>query len=143
MDGTTARRALGALFATALATGAAAGPAPAAARCAAPTGPGWHSCLKTVHVRLGHGEVRLKKATPRLVVRYDRCPGGSYRRTVTIRTDSGERLARGTAEGRCRDGVARWKLTLRPGSVLPRGTVVRSYWSGVADGETAPGVRLR
>ena len=46
-------------------------------------------------------------------------------------------------DGRCADGVARWAVTLRPEDAdLRAGTVVRTFWTGVADKDRAPRVRL-
>jgi hypothetical protein len=122
----------------------AASPAAAQARCTAPDKPGWHSCLTASHRTIGAGEqIRLTKARPRLVVRYeDGCPEGADRRTVVIRSGDGERLGRTTVRSRCRRGVARYDTTLRLDLDLPKGTVVRSLWSGIGDGATAPKVRL-
>jgi hypothetical protein len=119
-----------------------ASPAAAQKRCTAPDKPGWRSCLTTSH-RTTDGQAVLTKVRPRLVVRYeDGCPKGADRRTVAIRTDDGERLGRARVDSRCRRGVARYDTTLRLDLELEEGTVVRSYWSGIADEESAPGVEL-
>ena len=122
----------------------AAGDAPAApAPCPAPTEPTWRSCLTTAHVELEDGRVRLKRARPRLVMRYDECPETLRSRTVTLRTRGGRLLDREQVDGRCAAGVARWAVTLRPEEAdLRSGTVVRTFWSGIADKDRAPRVRL-
>ncbi len=138
---------LGAAFAAAPATATldvvAAGDAPAApAPCPAPGEPTWRSCLTTAHVELEDGRVRLKRARPRLVMRYDECPT-LRSRTVSLRTRGGRLLDRAQVDGRCAGGVARWVVTLRPGDAdLRSGTVVRTFWSGIADEDRAPRVRL-
>jgi hypothetical protein len=123
----------------------AASPASAQSRCTAPEKPGWHSCLTASHRAIEDGEmVRLTAVRPRLVVRYKNgCPGAADRRTVAIRTGDGERLVRARVAGRCRRGVARYDVKLRLDLDVPAGTVVRSLWGGVADGETAPEVELK
>ena len=132
--------------ALALVVGAAsATPAAAQARCTAPDDPGWHSCLSTVHRPIDNGPmVRLTKVRPRLVVRGERCLERRIRRTVVIRTAGGRSLGRTAVRSRCRRGIARWIVGLRLDVDLREGTVVRSYWSGIADpGDAAPAVRLR
>lgn len=142
MNTITARRLAGALLATAVATGVATTPATAAPRCKPPA-ERWHSCLSTAHQRLAGDEVRLKRANAQLVVRYADCPTRGLRRTVVIRDDEGARLLRERVKGTCRNGLGRWKLAVRNlDIVLPRGTVVRSFWSGVADADDAPKVKL-
>jgi hypothetical protein len=121
----------------------AASPAAAQTRCTAPDEPGWHSCLTASH-RLAEdgGAIHLTKVRPRLVVRYEEaCPDGADRRTVVIRT-GGEQLVRARVNSRCKRGVARYDVTLRLDVELPEGTVVRSFWSGIPDGATAPKVKL-
>ncbi len=136
-----ARRAAGALLALAL--GAAAGADPAAAAPCKPPEAGWRSCLTTAHVGLEDGRVRLKRARPRLVMHVDSCPATLRNRTVAVRARVGRLLVRGTVRGRCADGVARWAITLRPEEAdLQRGAVVRSLWTGVADKDRAPTVKL-
>jgi hypothetical protein len=138
-----ARRAAGALLALALGAAAGADPAAAAKPCEPPEA-GWRSCLTTHHVALEDGGVRLKRARPRLVMRMDSCPATLRRRTVVIRSRGGRLLARGVdVRGRCSDGVARWAVTLRPKDAdLESGAVVRSLWTGIADEDRAPKVRL-
>jgi hypothetical protein len=128
-----------------LAAAAYASPAAAQSRCAAPDrADAWRSCLTASHRLADDGAaVHLTKARPRLVIRYaDGCPKGADRRTVVLRTGDGDRLGRATARSRCRRDVARWHATLRLELDLPAGTVVRSLWSGIADGARAPKVRL-
>jgi hypothetical protein len=122
-----------------------ASPAGAQARCTAPDEPGWRSCLTASHrATADPAMVHLTKVRPRLVVRYeDGCPNGRDRRTVVIRTGTGERLGQTTVAGRCRRGVARYEATLRLDIDLAEGTVVRSYWSGIPDDRSAPSVKLR
>jgi hypothetical protein len=123
----------------------AASPAAAQSRCTAPEKPGWHSCLTASSHAVGDGEqVHLTTVRPRLVVRYeDGCPRGADRRTVAIRTGDGERLARERINSRCRRGVARYDVKLRLELDLPAGTVLRSFWGGIADAETGPAVKLK
>jgi hypothetical protein len=138
------RRLAGATLVALLAGAASTSSAAAQARCTAPDKPGWHSCLTASH-RLAEdgGAIHLRKVRPRLVVRYEEaCPDGADRRTVVIRTGDGRRLGRTTVRSRCRRGVARYDTTLRLDLELPEGTVVRSFWSGIADGATAPKVKL-
>jgi hypothetical protein len=143
MVAATMRRAAGALVIASL--GVAAGAAPAsAAPCRAPDEPTWRSCLTTAHVELEDGRVRLKRASPRLVMRYDECPATLRTRTVALRTRRGRLLDRAVVDGRCASGVARWTVTLRPEDAdLRSGTVVRTFWTGVADKNRAPKVRLK
>lgn len=135
----------GATLVALLAGAASASSAPAQARCPAPDEPGWRSCLTASHRMTDGGqEIRLTKVRPRLVVRYeDGCPRGADRRTVAIRTDDGARLGRTTVRSRCRRGVARYEITLRLDVEVAEGTVVRSYWSGIPDARSAPGVELK
>jgi hypothetical protein len=121
-----------------------ASPAAAQARCPAPEKPGWRSCLTASHRTTDGGQtIHLTKVRPRLVARYqDGCPTGADRRTVAIRAD-GELLVRARVNSRCRRGVARYDVTLRLDLDLPEGTVVRSNWSGIPDGATAPSVELK
>jgi hypothetical protein len=145
MDCISKRRLAGTAALALLVGAASASPAAAQSRCTAPAEPGWHSCLSTAHRTIDDGpELRLTKARPRLVVRYDRCPARSERRTVTIRIDGGRRLARERVRSVCRRGVARWILNLDLNVDLTDGTVVRSYWSGIPDsGDAAPAVELK
>ena len=142
MNAVVARRAVVALALTVMGAAGAA-PAAAARPCTPPAGSGWRSCLSTAHVRLEDGRVRLKRARPRLVVRYDACPATLRRRTVAVRARGGRLLDRGSVTGTCRGGVARWVITLRPEEAdLRAGAVVRSLWTGVADKDRAPKVKL-
>lgn len=137
-----ARRAALALAVTAV---GAAGfvPSAAAKPCAPPAESGWRSCLSTAHVKLEDGRVRLKRAHPHLVVRYDACPATLGRRTVAVRARSGRLLDRTSVRGTCRRGVARWAITLHPQDAdLQSGAVVRSLWTGVGDKDRAPKVEL-
>jgi hypothetical protein len=139
------RRLAGATLVAMLAGAASASSAAAQARCTAPDEPGWHSCLTASHRTTDGGEqIHLTKVRPRLVIRYaDGCPEGAGRRTVAIRTEDGDRLGRTTVRSRCRRGVARYDAPLRLDVDLPEGTVVRSFWSGIADNRTAPAVELK
>jgi hypothetical protein len=144
MDCIPARRLVGTAALALLVGAATASPAAAQSGCAAPAEPGWHSCLTIAHRTIDDGpEVRLTQARPRLVVRYDECPAQRIRRSVVIRTDDGERLGRTSTRARCHRGVARWSVNLRLDVDLTDGTVVRSYWSRIADsGDAAPAVEL-
>jgi hypothetical protein len=142
MNAAIARRAAVAV-AIAVLSAAGAAPATAAKPCTPPAGSGWSSCLSTAHVGLEDGRVRLKRARPRLVVRYDVCPATLRRRTVALRARGGRLLDRASVSGKCSDGVARWAITLRPEDAdLQPGAVVRSLWTGVADKDRAPRVKL-
>ena len=123
----------------------AASPASAQSRCTAPEKPGWHSCLTAANRAISDGEmVRLTSVRARLVVRYDDgCPNGADRRTVAIRAGNGERLARTRVDGVCRRGVARYDVKLRLDLEVPRGTLVRSFWTGIPDAGAAPEVELK
>jgi hypothetical protein len=137
-----ARRAAGALVIATVGVALGATPA-AAAPCRAPSELTWRSCLTTAHVELEDGRVRLKRARPRLVMRYDECPETLRSRTVALRTRGGRLLNREAVDGRCSGGVARWAVSLRPDDAdLRSGTVVRTFWTGVADKDRAPRVRL-
>ena len=139
------KRRLAGTAALALLAGALSGsPAAAQSRCTAPKEVGWHSCLSTAHRAIDDGpELRLTRARPRLVVRYDRCPARTEHRTVVLRTDGGRRIARERVSARCRRGIARFTLNQRLSVDLTDGTVVRSRWSGVPDsGDVAPSVEL-
>ena len=143
MNAAIARRAAVALALTAMSAASAAPAAAAAKPCMPPAGSGWSSCLSTAHVRLEDGRVRLKRARPRLVVRYDTCPATLRRRTVAVRARGGRLLDRASVSGNCRAGVARWAITLRPEEAdLQSGAIVRSLWTGVADKDRAPRVKL-
>jgi hypothetical protein len=121
----------------------AASPAGAQSRCTAPDKPGWHSCLAASSHGMSDETVHLTTVRPRLVMRYaDGCPRGADRRTVTIRTRAGERLARERLRSRCRRGVARYDVRLRLELDIARGSVLRSYLSGIRDAGEAPAVRL-
>jgi hypothetical protein len=121
----------------------AASPAAAQKRCNAPDEPGWRSCLAASH-RTTDEQPTLIKVRPRLVVRHeDGCPEGPERRTVGIRTDDGDLLVRARVTSRCRRGVARFDTTLMLDVELEQSTVVRSYWSGIPDEDSAPGVELK
>jgi hypothetical protein len=142
MNAVIARRAAVALAASAIAAAAGAVPAAAAKPCMPPADPGWRSCLSTGHVRLEDGRVRLKRARPRLIVRYSACPATLPGRTVVVRAQ-GRLLDRAEVVGTCKKGVARWAITLRPQDAdLESGAVVRSFWTGVADKDRAPRVTL-
>jgi hypothetical protein len=123
----------------------AASPAAAQSRCTAPERPGWHSCLTASSRAIADGEmVRLTTVRPRLVVRYKNgCPAGADRRTVAIRTRDGERLVRERVGSRCRRGVARYDVKLRIDVDVPSNTVLRSFWTGVADAGAPPQVELK
>jgi hypothetical protein len=133
------------VLAVAAAAAAVAAPgASAESTCSAPDEPAWHSCLTTRHLALPDGDVQLTRATPTLVVRLaGPCPARLAKRTVVLRTQKGARLARAKVAGHCRDDVARFRVNIRPKLELPRGTVVRAYWSGIADRRRAPKMTLR
>jgi len=117
--------------------------ASAKSKCTVPGEPAWHSCLTARHAALSTGAVRLIRATPMLVIRLEaRCPARLRRRTVVLRTKAGARIASARVTGTCRNGVARYRVTLRPELDVERGTVVRSYWTGIKDDKVAPKVRI-
>jgi hypothetical protein len=124
--------------------GAVAAPAAAAApRCAPPDALTWHSCLNAGHRAVLHTQdVRLTRATAVLVQRVSACPADVASRRVAIRTKSGRRVARRRVDGTCKNDVARWKLTVRPNQDFRKGTVIRSFWSGIPDNDSAPSVKL-
>jgi len=144
MDCISKRRLAGTAALALLAGVLPASPAAAESRCTAPKTVAWHSCLSTAHRAIDDGpELRLTKARPRLVVRYDRCPARIERRTVVLRTDDGLRVARERVRARCTRGIVRFTLNLRLSVDLTDGTVVRSRWSRVPDsGDVAPRVAL-
>jgi hypothetical protein len=136
---------IGRLTLVALLAGAVlASPAAAQSRCTAPETPGWHSCLAALHRTTADGaQIHLTSVRPRLAMRYEGgCPEGRRQRAVTVRTGAGERLGRATARTRCKRGVARWEVKLELEVDLPKGTVVRSFWTGTADNVEAPRVKL-
>ena len=134
------RRCLPALAAIAI-TAATAAPAAAQSGCSVPES-SWHSCLSAAHRAVkGTNQVRFTRATPILIVRYAACPADLHRRVV-IRNNRGDRLAAKSLDGTCKNGIARWKTTLRPDVDVRAGTIVRSYWSHLADEDDAPGVKL-
>ena len=134
-------------LALAVAGAAAVTAAPAASAkstCSVPDEPAWHSCLSARHIALDDGNAKLTRATPALVIRLDGpCPAHLARRTVVLRTKKGKRLARTKVKGHCHKDVARYRVNLRLDRELPRTTVIRSYWSGIADDKVAPKVSLR
>jgi hypothetical protein len=118
--------------------------ASAKSTCSVPDEPAWHSCLTARHVLLANGNVKLTRATPSLVIRLSKpCPAHLAKRTVVLRTKKGEKLARAKVTGSCHKDVARYRVNIRPTDleVAPR-TVVRSYWSAIADNKHAPKVKL-
>jgi len=124
--------------------GAIAAPGAAAApRCAPPSTLTWHSCLNAAHrAVLQTPNVRLTRATAVLVQRVSACTQDVASRRVVIRTKDGHRVARQRVDGTCAHGVARWKATVRPNTDFKRGTVIRSFWSGIPDSDSAPSVKL-
>ena len=138
------RRRVTVITATAAAVGAIFAPTAAAkSPCSVPDHPAWHSCLSAGHRPVvGTDQVRLTRASATLVVRSAACPPQLIRRTVALRTRKGQLLARKRVTGRCRNGVSRWRTNLRPNLDLARGTVVRSFWSRLADEDQAPSVKL-
>jgi hypothetical protein len=131
-----------ALAATGIVTALAVPSAAAKSPCSVPDEPAWHSCLSALHLKLPNGVVRLTRATPTLVIRYDACPAQLAKRTVVLRTGKGEKLERARVRGRCRNGVARFRVNLRDQIDLPSGTVIRSYWSGIPDHKKGPKITL-
>jgi hypothetical protein len=129
-----------------LAVGVVAVAAPAASAknsCSVPDHPSWHSCLTARHAALSTGGVRLTRATPTLVIRLSGgCPAHLAKRTAILRTKKGRKLARERVTGHCHGDVARFRVNMRPNVDLPSGTVVRSYWSGIADDKVAPSIKL-
>jgi hypothetical protein len=136
------RRCMLALAATALVSATVVPAAAAKSPCSVPDEPAWHSCLSALHLKLENGGVRLTRATPTLIIRYDACPAHLPRRTVVLRTGAGEKLERERVTGRCRNGVARWRTNLREQVELPSGTAIRSYWSALPDHKKAPKIVL-
>src|SRR5688500_11007861 len=136
------RRVAGASVVAMLAAAASASPAAAQARCAAPADPGWHSCLTASPRAIADGRmIRLTKLRPRLGMRLeDGCPSGGDGRTVVARTAGADRIARARVDSTCRRGIARWNITLDLDVELRAGSVVRSFWSGIADNQKAPRV---
>jgi hypothetical protein len=136
------RRCMLALAATALVSATAVPAAAAKSPCSVPDDPAWHSCLSALHLKLETGRVRLTRATPTFVIRYDACPAHLARRTVVLRTGAGEKLQQARVKGRCRNGVAHWRTNLREQVELPSGTAIRSYWSALPDHKKAPKIVL-
>jgi hypothetical protein len=124
--------------------GAIVAPAAAAApRCTPPNTLTWHSCLNAAHRAVLHTQdVRLTRATVVLVQRVSACPEDVASRRVAIRAQDGHRVARRRVDGTCEHTVARWKLTVRPNKDFKKGTVIRSFWSGIPDDDSAPTVKL-
>ena len=117
--------------------------ASATSTCSVPDEPTWHSCLSARHIALDDGNAKLTVATPALVIRLGGpCPAHLAKRRVELRTKKGKRLARTKVTGHCHKGVARYRVNLRVNLELPPTTVVRSYWSGIADHRFAPKVKL-
>lgn len=129
------------------AVGAIAAPAASAAPppCSPPAGLTWHSCLGAAHraVPGTHNFVQVTKASAELVIRMSACPVDLPSRRVVIRTDHRKRIARKRVEGTCKHNIARWRLDAEPkNKVIKGGTVIHSYWSGVADSANAPSVTV-
>jgi hypothetical protein len=117
--------------------------AAAKAPCSVPDQGAWHSCLSALHLKLANGDIRLTRATPTLVVRYATCPAHLAKRTVVLRTGAGKELERARVRSRCRkNGVARFRVNLRDQIDVRSGTVIRSYWSGIADHKKGPKITL-
>jgi hypothetical protein len=137
------RRSLIVLTAIAV-TGAIAAPAASAApACSAPSQLTWHSCLSAGHRAIeGTHKVVLTKATAIMVVRMAACPADLPTRRLVIRTESRHRVVKKRVEGTCKNNVGRWRLKVKPDMELPSGTVINSYWSGIADSDSAPSVQL-
>jgi hypothetical protein len=137
------RRSLLVITAVGVAGAVAAPGAAAAPRCAPPHTLTWHSCLNAAHrAVLNTPDVRLTRATAVLVQRVSACPANVASRRVAIRTQDGHRVARQRVAGTCQHNIARWKLTVRPNKDFKKGTVIRSFWSGIADNDSAPSVKL-
>jgi hypothetical protein len=136
------RRWMLALAATGIVSATIVPAASAKSRCSVPDEPAWHSCLSALHLKLETGAVRLTRATPTLVIRYDACPAHVAKRTVALRTGAGGKLEKSRVTGRCRKDVARWRTNLRDQIDLPSGTVIRSYWSALPDHKRAPKITL-
>jgi hypothetical protein len=137
------RRSLIVLTAIAVAGAIAAPAASAAPACSAPSQLTWHSCLSAGHRPItGTHNVRLTKATAIVVVRMATCPADLPSRRVVIRTDDRHRIAKKRVDGTCNNNVGRWRLKVHPNMNLPSGTTINSYWSGIADSDSAPSVKL-
>jgi hypothetical protein len=118
--------------------------ASAAPGCSVPDRPAWHSCLSAGHRAVeGTDNVLLTRATPVLVIRLSACPDPVIRRKVTLRTRSGEKLARQRVTGKCKHGVTRYKTKLRPNVELRVNTVIQSFWTHLPDEDRAPKVKLK
>ena len=90
-----------------------------------------------------HNFVQVTKASAELVMRMSACPVDLPSRRVVIRTDNRKRIARQRVQGTCKHNIARWRLDAEPkNKVIKGGTVIHSYWSGVADNANAPSVKV-
>jgi hypothetical protein len=117
--------------------------ASAAPGCSVPDHPAWHSCLSAGHRAVtGTDQVRLTRATPVLVIRLSACPDNVFRRRVTLRTRSGDRIARKRVTGHCHKGVIRYRTNLRPDVELKIGTTIQSFWSRLPDEDDPASVKL-
>ena len=112
--------------------------------CSVPTNTAWHSCLSAGHrAVVGTNKVRLTRVTPALVIRVNACPERVIRRKVQVRTRKGDLIARKRANGHCRRGVIRYRVNVRPDIELRVNTVIKSFWSRLADEDSAPSVKLK
>lgn len=137
------RRSLTVLAAAGIVGGVAATPAAAAPGCSVPDHPAWHSCLSAGHRAVtGTDQVRLTRATPVLIIRLSACPERLLRRRVTLRTRSGDRIARKRVAAHCRNGVIRYRTNLRPDVELKVGTTIQSFWSRLPDEDDPATVKL-
>jgi len=77
-----------------------------------------------------------------LVIRLSACPENVFRRRVTLRTRSGDRIARKRVTGHCHKGVIRYRTNLRPDVELKIGTTIQSFWSRLPDEDDPASVKL-
>jgi hypothetical protein len=112
-------------------------PAAAAAPCPAPDD-GWRSCLRAGFTVTDDGSARVTELVVKLVERRD-CDADLPRRRMRLMLDGVapvERSRRREARS-CRNGVARWKATLREPASRPwglrAGDELHADWSKLDD----------
>ena len=82
-------------------------------------------------------------ATPALAIRLTECPDQVISRKVTVRTRGGDKIAGKRVDGKCKNGVVRYKFTFHPNVELRVNTVIQSFWSHLPDEDRAPKVKLK